>query len=52
MNKEWHARNKMPPKATLKEKIDWHLRHQKNCSCREIPKSLTKFIKSRKRGGD
>ncbi|HUN54913.1 MAG TPA: hypothetical protein VMU29_07140 [Smithella sp.] len=44
MNKEWHSKNKMQPKATLNERIDWHLRHQKNCACREMPKSLAKYV--------
>ncbi len=44
MNKEWHAKNKMPERATLKERIAWHVRHQKFCACREMPKSLRKYV--------
>ena len=52
MNKLWHSKNKMPPNATLNERIDWHLKHQKNCACREIPKSLVKHLtaKTRRQG--
>ena len=45
MNKEWHAKNRMPPKATLKQRIHWHSEHQKHCDCREVPKSLLPHMK-------
>jgi hypothetical protein len=40
MNKLWHDRNKMPPKATLEQRIEWHCKHQIHCACREVPKNL------------
>jgi len=48
MNKEWHAKNKMPERATLKERIDWHVRHQRFCACREMPKSLLKHVTAKR----
>jgi hypothetical protein len=48
MNKFWHAANKMPPKATLEQRIQWHKEHQKHCDCREAPKSLLPFMKTKK----
>jgi hypothetical protein len=48
MNKTWHTENKMPPKATLEQRIQWHKEHQKHCACREAPKSLLSRIKIRK----
>ncbi len=48
MNKEWHAKNKMPKKATLKERIDWHVQHQRFCACREMPKSLLKYVTAKR----
>ncbi len=39
-NKEWHQANKMPKNPTLEQRIDWHLEHSKNCSCRPIPEKL------------
>ena len=48
MNKEWHAKNTMPAKATLEQRIQWHREHQKQCACREIPKSLQSYIKPKK----
>jgi hypothetical protein len=44
MNKAWHEKNKMPAKATFKQRIDWHKKHQRYCACREIPKGLAKYI--------
>jgi hypothetical protein len=42
INKEWHEQNRMPPKATLEQKMQWHLEHSKNCDCRPIPPKLKK----------
>jgi hypothetical protein len=44
MNKQWHAENKMPPKATLEQRIQWHKEHQQHCACRKAPKSLQSYI--------
>jgi len=40
INKEWHLKNRMPKNPTLDQRISWHLEHQKNCSCREMPEKL------------
>jgi hypothetical protein len=48
MNKLWHAQNKMPPKATLEQRIQWHKEHQKHCDCREVPRSLLPYIQAKK----
>lgn len=48
MNKLWHEQNRMPPQATLEERIAWHREHQKHCSCREAPKSLLPYISAKK----
>ena len=49
MNKEWHAKNPMPPKATLEQRIQWHSEHRKQCACREVPKSLLAYIETKKK---
>jgi hypothetical protein len=46
MNKLWHDRNKMLPKPTLEQRIQWHREHQKHCACREAPKGLLKPVKT------
>jgi len=40
LNKEWHQQNRMPKNPSLDQRIEWHLEHQKNCSCRPIPDNL------------
>jgi hypothetical protein len=47
MNKEWHAKNPMPSKATQEQRIVWHREHQQQCACREVPKSLRPHIKTK-----
>jgi len=53
LNKEWHRLNRMPPKATRAQRIDWHAAHARVCGCREIPGSIKadveKRMKERKR---
>ncbi|HEX4662589.1 MAG TPA: hypothetical protein VH144_03150 [Candidatus Saccharimonadales bacterium] len=44
MNKVWHDKHKMPRDATDAQKLKWHLKHQKHCGCRPIPKSLLQLL--------
>lgn len=48
MNTPWHEQHPMPPKATLEQRIQWHREHQLQCACREVPKSLLPYIKTKK----
>jgi hypothetical protein len=48
INKEWHLKNKMPKNPTLEERVNWHIEHTKNCSCREMPESIRKVIERNK----
>ena len=45
MNKKWHQKHRMPKNPTEEVRIEWHLEHAKNCSCRPIPQKLLKEIK-------
>jgi hypothetical protein len=48
INKEWHLRNKMPKNATFEQRVQWHIKHNKNCSCRPgFPKKLEEEMKKR-----
>jgi len=47
LNRDWHLAHRMPPNATLDQRIAWHLEHSKACGCREIPASVTKAMKER-----
>src|SRR5437868_631092 len=50
INREWHAANRMPKKATVAQRIAWHLEHQQECACRPIPRTVQAEIK--KQGQD
>jgi len=47
INREWHAKNKMPKSPTFEQRVKWHLAHQKNCSCRPIAGKLAEEMKKR-----
>jgi hypothetical protein len=49
INKEWHVKNPMPKNPTLEQRINWHIEHSKNCSCREMPPVIKKEIQKRKK---
>jgi hypothetical protein len=34
INAAWHKANRMPARATLDERVAWHLAHIKACACR------------------
>ena len=47
-NKEWHLAYRMPKNATMQQRINWHIEHQKNCSCRPIPQKILDEINAKK----
>jgi hypothetical protein len=47
INEEWHRKNRMPRNPTVEQRIEWHLEHQKNCSCRPIPRKLSEEMERR-----
>jgi len=32
LNKAWHEKHPMPPKATFAQRVKWHLAHAKHCA--------------------
>jgi hypothetical protein len=40
MNARWHAVHPMPPRATLDQRVTWHVAHAKACGCRPLPASV------------
>ena len=48
INKEWHEKNRMPKNPTFEQRAKWHIEHQRNCSCREMPKTLKEQIRKAK----
>jgi hypothetical protein len=46
INKTWHLKNKMPKNPSAKEKLEWNLKHAKNCVCRPLTKEYLAKLKS------
>jgi len=48
INEVWHKANLMPKKATMDQRIDWHLSHLAACGCRtDLPESIIAELKRR-----
>lgn len=45
LNKIWHLKHPMPVNPSFEQRVKWHLEHQKQCSCREIPVKLIEEMK-------
>lgn len=50
INAVWHAANPMPPNASRKQRLNWHLQHAAACGCRPIPPDLLEEMKNRAAG--
>ena len=46
-NREWHLTHRMPKNATLQQRMEWHMEHQKNCNCRPIPAKIVAEINAK-----
>jgi len=44
INAAWHRRHRMPARATLEQRVGWHLEPQRHCACRPIPEGLQQAI--------
>jgi hypothetical protein len=49
LNAAWHKKHPMPPRATVEQRIAWHLDHARQCACRPIPAKLHAEIRRRAR---
>jgi hypothetical protein len=47
INARWHKAHPMPPRATLDERIAWHIAHAKACGCRTITGKLRSNMEAR-----
>jgi len=47
LNRAWHQKHRMPPKATMQERLHWHLEHAKHCGCRPIPRKVLEEMNKR-----
>jgi hypothetical protein len=49
INAAWHATHRMPPRATLAQRIRWHVAHAKHCGCRPMPASVVAALAAKRR---
>jgi hypothetical protein len=47
LNAEWHMSHRLPPRASLDERVRWHLAHAKACGCRAIPETVAAELRRR-----
>jgi hypothetical protein len=47
LNATWHQANRMPPRASLDQRLAWHLAHAKACRCRGLPAGILAELKRR-----
>jgi hypothetical protein len=48
INAAWHKAHRMPPRATLDQRVAWHLAHWKACACRTtLPASIVTELEKR-----
>jgi len=47
LSRDWHREHRMPAKATVEQRLEWHLEHAKYCGCRLIPVKVTDEIEKR-----
>lgn len=47
LNREWHLAHRMPARATLEQKMQWHLEHARNCQCRPVTGKIAEEMKKR-----
>jgi hypothetical protein len=49
LNAAWHQRHPIPKKATLDQRVRWHLAHAASCACRAIPETVLQKLRRRKK---
>ncbi len=48
INAAWHKANRMPARASLDQRVEWHLAHRKACACRtDLPATILAELKRR-----
>ena len=48
LNRDWHHEHEMPVKATMEQRLEWHLEHARNCGCQPIPVKIAEEMKKRR----
>ena len=51
LNAAWHDTHPMPPRATLDQRVTWHVAHAKACGCRPMPRTVVAELTRRGASG-
>ena len=46
INATWHAKHRMPPRATPAQRLEWHEAHAKHCACRPFTAAMRAKLRS------
>ena len=46
-NDDWHSKNSLPPNSTIKQRVQWHIEHARNCPCPSMDADILEEIKKR-----
>ena len=44
INTAWHADHPLPKRASMAERVQWHVAHARACGCRPIPRSVQAYL--------
>jgi hypothetical protein len=49
LNRQWHLAHRLPRQASLEQRLEWHLLHAANCTCRDMPENIRRELEARGR---
>jgi hypothetical protein len=49
LNARWHVKHPAPKRATLAQRVRWHVAHAKACACRAMPRTVVDELERRAR---
>jgi len=47
LNREWHLAHKMSKNPSMDQRVEWHVEHARNCSCRKLEGKMLEEIRKR-----
>jgi hypothetical protein len=47
LNRSWHEQHRLGTKASLDDRVQWHIEHAKVCGCRPIPPPVREEMERR-----
>jgi hypothetical protein len=48
-NVGWHEKHPMPKRATLAQRVRWHVAHARACGCRPMPRTVVAALERREK---